>query len=664
MMSNDKGHRQKGVGVPRDPTEERLKGLQCLYEISTIINVAEGDASSICQRVVELLPPAWQYPEVATARIRIGDAVYESPGFCEGSWSMGAPVRVSGEEVGRVEVFYTEARPQFFEGPFLEEERHLIDAVALHLARFIRQCEVQRAMLREQSFAQSIFEHMPGMTYVIDEQGAFVRFNHTMESVTGLSREELFSVGPLSIVVEEDRELIRERIGEVFEKGEASVEADVRLFSGERRTYLLTGKRTMMDGAPYLIGMGVDVTARKQAEYAAKHAAQEIEKSVSALDERSRAVLSMLEDVEETRREIEAERQRFQTAASVMMEGIVLLDRHGEVVLSNPAAVRMLGLKGEVAITRAVLDDCDWFPNEVVLESAFERVEPLATDLVIERAPLMILRLSVIPIVNDERIGGALITLIDVTHVRELDRAKDDLISTVSHELRTPLALIKLFFSNADAGVMGKLGDRLQHGMIRANKSVKRLEILIEELLEYSRLSRGGFQLRLEQTSLMDLVSAISEVYRPIMRQNNRSFQVRQEISDAHFRADPRRLHQLLVNLLDNAIKFTAEGGSVILSVSDSPDWVELRVADNGIGVPAEYQETVFERFQQVGREYGPGAKGLGLGLAICKEIAHRHDGTIRLESEPGQGSAFVVTLPREGPTESSEDSPDEFSIA
>ncbi|MFH1875082.1 MAG: ATP-binding protein [Pseudomonadota bacterium] len=369
---------------------------------------------------------------------------------------------------------------------------------------------------------------------------------------------------------------------------------------------------------------------------------------LNALDERNKLMLSILEDVENARVQLEAERNKLKIAIAGLAEGIILLDNEGEIILSNKVSRQMLGFRQKNSFSLCRLKKISWFPMEDILETCFKQTKIYAQDFVISQKPLRILQIEARPIPEAKKPENILITIIDFTKQRELDMAKDDLISTVSHELRTPLTLIKMVLSNALAGVMGSMNEQLRKGIQQANVGVERLTVLINELLEFSRLEKGIINLHVNETSIEMVINATREVYDQSMKIQDRNFNISVNVGNPLIYCDEYKISQVIANLLDNALKFTSKGDQIDLTVTDSLKEIKFCISDNGIGIDPEQHKLIFERFQQVGREYGPGIKGLGLGLAICKEIIEAHQGKIWVESELGKGSKFIFTLPRQ----------------
>jgi signal transduction histidine kinase len=234
----------------------------------------------------------------------------------------------------------------------------------------------------------------------------------------------------------------------------------------------------------------------------------------------------------------------------------------------------------------------------------------------------------------------------------ELDRLKDSFVATVSHELRTPLASIIAsaeMLEDGDGGVLTEPQGQMV-GMIARNS--RRLRAQIENLLDISRIDIGAFQSRPVPTDLAQIVAGAAETIGAFAEAQSVSLEVATASGIGQITADPEQLERVLVNLLSNAVKFTPAGGAVILSARRDGEVVELSVSDTGIGIPAEEQPLLFDRFFRASSAEELAIPGSGLGLAIVKDIIEAHHGTVRVHSEPGHGTRFIVRLPVRPPTD------------
>jgi signal transduction histidine kinase len=229
------------------------------------------------------------------------------------------------------------------------------------------------------------------------------------------------------------------------------------------------------------------------------------------------------------------------------------------------------------------------------------------------------------------------------------NRAKADFMAVMSHELRTPLNAIGGYAELLELGVRGPMTALQLEDLQRIQRAQRHLTGLIEQVLSYARIEAGRIRCELADVEVYEAVLTAEVLVGPQARAKGLTVEWKACDRGLVARADRAWLHQILVNLLGNAIKFTASGGRLALECEAHPDRVEIRVHDTGIGIPADKLEVIFEAFVQVGRRLNDAQpyEGVGLGLAISRDLARRMDGDLRVESREGQGSTFTLTLPR-----------------
>ncbi len=242
------------------------------------------------------------------------------------------------------------------------------------------------------------------------------------------------------------------------------------------------------------------------------------------------------------------------------------------------------------------------------------------------------------------------------------DRDIDDLLATLSHELRTPLTSIK----GALSLLLEETGTEVHREfLVIAYENAERLSRIINNFLDLSRIQAGQFELLREVVSLEEILLCASEQMRRSAEAKGITLTVERPADLPLLEVDRERIEQVLVNLVDNAIKFTPPGGQVTVRTSLSPlpsdgaplegngrGAVKIHVVDTGIGIAREHWERIFDRFYQVDLRQAPpvpsgvGRRGAGLGLAICKALVEQHGGRVQVDSTPGQGSCFTILLP------------------
>ena len=231
--------------------------------------------------------------------------------------------------------------------------------------------------------------------------------------------------------------------------------------------------------------------------------------------------------------------------------------------------------------------------------------------------------------------------------LKELDKMKSQFLSTVSHELRTPLTAIKGSVDNMIDGLTGPLNEKQNQYATRIKSNTERLVEFINDVLDLSAIDAGKVELKPASFKLMKLILEVEEGLRPVAEQKGVHLEVGRSENHTVVWADRNKIIQVLMNLLGNAIKFTAAGGKVTVAMAKDEDgWVEVSVDDTGPGIAQQEMSRVFDEFYQVTSPGAPRAKGTGLGLTISKRLVEMHGGKIWAKSELGKGSTFFFTLP------------------
>jgi len=329
-----------------------------------------------------------------------------------------------------------------------------------------------------------------------------------------------------------------------------------------------------------------------------------------------------------------AEKSKMKVMVEGMSEGVVMFDEKDELVIVNTAAREMLG------------ESIDLLgPLEEIKKY---RKAPRVLDIPLEKPFPRIVHSEAMCIQDQEdRSLGIVILLRDVTREREIDQMKSDFVSVVSHELRTPLAAMKGATDNLLDGLAGELNSVEKECLVITKRNIDRLNRLICDLLDISRIEAGKIQLNKEPVDLASLLKEIARIFQELAKENNLELITSLASGLPKVNADPDKIAQVLTNLVGNAVKFTPGGGQISISASDGGDFIQVDVMDTGLGIPRQDLERVFDKFYQVTL---PGsqkkAAGTGLGLPISKGIIEKHGGKIWVESELGKGSKFSFRLP------------------
>lgn len=253
-------------------------------------------------------------------------------------------------------------------------------------------------------------------------------------------------------------------------------------------------------------------------------------------------------------------------------------------------------------------------------------------------------KVEVSPMVENEKLVGAVILLTDVTHYERADRLKTQFVATVSHEFRNPLTSITLAVELLLAGEQGTLSSDGQRLLQAIRDDARRLTNLVTNLLNLAKLEEGEIRMELESVGVADMVAtAVDPLFMQLYEKSiTLSVQIPDNLPDVY--VDATKATWILTNLVGNAIRYTPPGGKIAVTASLGDNKVYIAVSDSGVGIPPKYHQKIFEKYTQV--KGNGNAGGAGLGLAIAKEIVEAHGGSIWVESEVNKGACFKYTLP------------------
>jgi two-component system, OmpR family, phosphate regulon sensor histidine kinase PhoR len=337
----------------------------------------------------------------------------------------------------------------------------------------------------------------------------------------------------------------------------------------------------------------------------------------------------------------------FEATLDEMREGLLVVDNDMRVVASNPAVLRLFNL----ATGRIESQRLTELTRNPAIYSAFHDAlkgnERSGVEIETHDPTRRVFDLRVVPLGSGDgtTTAGAIGVFFDITQLEKLERVRQEFLSNVSHELKTPLTAIVAFVETLEAGALDDR-ENSERFLEIIRKNAARMQNLIDDILELSAIEAGNVGVKVEEIELSPLINDV--IMSLAAKASSRGITVSNHVpSDTLVFVDPRRLEQMLTNLVDNAIKFNRDGGKVTIGCEAGPR-TRILVKDTGEGIPAHHLERLFERFYRVDRARSREMGGTGLGLAIVKHLALAHGGEVRVSSELGQGTTFEIDLPQE----------------
>lgn len=341
--------------------------------------------------------------------------------------------------------------------------------------------------------------------------------------------------------------------------------------------------------------------------------------------------------------------QTTEAAIDSLFEPVLVTDGEGRVTRLNRAAESLFGAKAQ-AVGKPIAEIARDQRIAMAVSESLCAERPVASENVAAAIPISIngseqsFRLRTTPMRNgDGHLLGAVVLLENITHLREVDRLKSEFVNTAAHHLQTPLLNLQMGLHCLLADAAGELTDKQKDILYACREDSERLERLMRDLTDLSRIESGEAAPRLARVNIDELIQSVAESFRLAAEARDQSLKAEIASGLPLLRADAEQIRRVLDNLLSNAIRHTPRGGEIQILAAQREDYISISVTDSGHGIPPEYLKRLFNRFLSV-PDTQPG--GTGLGLAISKRLIEAHGGQISAQSEIGCGTTITFTLP------------------
>ncbi len=505
------------------------------------------------------------------------------------------------------------------------------------------------------NYTDELADFLPVAFCVVNPLNCILEVNNFFEVLSGYEKVEAVGKRVENLFLE--REEINSLIEEV-KKEKGKVEKELTLITKKEETVPVDVSALARESEDGFVGFFLtimDVTEKREIEVKMERElakkTKELEEKAKQMEDSRSALLNILEDVDKSYKEAEKERSKTAAIIENFIDGMMFFGADHVLSIVNPKAEDFFDIKAR-DVTGRDLRELSTFPTLKSLIN-FIKGDGKIADLFREELKInedFYLEITTTGIEEDGEHLGTLIHIHDITREKRIEKIKSEFVSVAAHQLRTPLSGIKWTletFLEEVSEEKGKLNEDEETLIRKAYDANERMVNLVNDLLNVSRIEEGRYIYEPEVVDILDFLNPILETYKEaIENKDNLSFKVN-KVKDSFpkVKIDAEKIGIVVQNFLDNAIKYTDEG-EVVLSINMIDDNIRISVQDEGVGIPEEQQERLFNKFFRAENVIRKDVEGSGLGLFIAKNIVEAHNGEIGFESTEGEGSIFYFTLP------------------
>jgi two-component system sensor histidine kinase VicK len=358
-------------------------------------------------------------------------------------------------------------------------------------------------------------------------------------------------------------------------------------------------------------------------------------KSNDEIGQLTRSFNTMARELRKNVTEVENQRDKLEIVLHNMTDGVLAFDENGILIHANKICYDMLEMDNVVV-------SLDWLLEKLSLDRS--RIKG-GRELVVSEDGRYI-SVTLVPYSSGNKVSGVIVVLHDITRHRQLDDMRKEFVANVSHEIGTPLTTIKGY---AELLLDGAIDDKevAMDFLKEIDVAADRMKLLRDDLLDLSRFDTKVNKFDFEKTNLIDLISGCVRQNVVVASQKNQTITFKPTEKPMYIMADAARINQAITNIISNAVKYSPEKATIRIRVKETEKHYYVSIADNGIGMPKEALDRIFDRFYRVDKARSRQMGGNGLGLAIVKEIMDAHHGTVKVQSEEGKGTVMTLVFPK-----------------
>lgn len=496
-------------------------------------------------------------------------------------------------------------------------------------------------------YVKELSMFLPLPIYTINPSGIIVDTNKAANDFTGYDEEIIIGKGIEFLF--EDKKLIQKYFEQTLKNKIIKNREAILVTYDKKEIPVSISISIRKDDKDNIIGCFLAISDITEIKGFQESLEKKVEERTNDLVKAKLALTNILEDTQEAKDRIEEEQNKTRAALTSITDGLIVFDKNKRITLVNPDAEEKLKIEEKDVLNKKIEEILN-FPNVNELYKAIGRkVEWTGQkyELIIDGSIKRFFNVLIVPVASGEEVVGMIIIMHDITRDKEISRMKTEFVSIAAHQLRTPLSAIKWSLHMILDGDVGKVSSEQVEFLEKAYQSNERMIILINDLLNISRIEEGRFIYNKEEHSLEKVIEDIINLSDGLSKKKKvKLIFEKPKKKLPKVKIDKEKIKLVIQNLIDNGIIYNKIGGKVTISLDYDKIFMYVIIEDTGIGISNLQYDRIFSKFFRADNAVKSDAEGTGLGLFICKNIIEAHGGKINFKSKKDKGSTFTFSLP------------------